>query len=97
MKLILKQVGGLAPVARAPLTLDTADLREGRAEVEALARAVAAQRHSPASPHPDEIGYILTIVEDSATTQVRGTDTEASPEFGALVQHVKSGCTARGC
>lgn len=89
MKITLKQYGGLAAVTRAPIILDTADLDQGRQEVERLVRIVSAQPVSSGSPHPDEMGYTLIIAGDNGTNEVRSTESAASPEFSRLVQQIR--------
>ena len=88
MKITLEQMGGLAGIRRR-FTLDTADLGDARAEVEALARALENQSGAPGSPHPDEMGYALRIAADDGTHEFAATDASASPEFAQLVQQVK--------
>lgn len=88
MKITLEQSGGLAGV-QPPRTLDTATLGEARAELEGLARTVSGQASSRESVHPEEMGYILTIVADDGTREVRGTDSGATPGFLKLVQEVR--------
>ena len=88
MKITLEQMGGLAGIRRR-FTLDTADLADARAEVEALARAVRGQSAAPGPLHPDELGYALRIDADDGAHEVAGTDAGASPEFAQLVQQVK--------
>jgi hypothetical protein len=94
MKITLKQYGGLAAAVRkAPLTLDTAELGKGRDEVDSLARAVwaqiGAQPVPPQMPHPDEMGYTLTIACDEGTHEVRSMESAASPELSQLVEQVR--------
>lgn len=89
MKITLEQMGGLAGIRRR-YTIDTADLGDARAEVEALARAVGGQSNAPGSPHPDEMGYTLTIAADDGTHELAGTDASASREFASLVKQVRS-------
>ena len=89
MKITLKQSGGLAPVRRPPVILDTSELEEGRDDVEGLARLVAAQPLRPVSPQPDGMSYTLVITGDVGTREVQGTDGDATPEFASLVQHVR--------
>jgi hypothetical protein len=89
MKITLEQVGGLAGIRRR-FTLDTADLGDARAEVEALARALGQQSRAPGSPHPDEMGYALTISADDGTHELAGTDASASTEFARLVKQVRN-------
>jgi hypothetical protein len=98
MKITLKQYGGLAAAVRkAPLTLDTAELGERRDEVDSLARTVwaqsgaqaAARSAPPRMPHPDEMGYTLTIAGDEGTHEVRSMESAASPELSRLVEQVR--------
>jgi len=94
MKITLEQMGGLAGIRRR-ITLDTADLGDARAEVEtlaveALARALKNQSRAPGSPHPDEMGYVLSIAADDGTHELAGTDASASREFASLVKQVRS-------
>lgn len=89
MKITLEQVGGLAGIRRR-FTLDTAGLGDAREEVEALARAVGEQSRAPDSPHPDEMGYTLTIAAHDGTQALAVTDASASAEFARLVKQVKS-------
>ena len=88
MKITLEQMGGLAGIRRR-FSLDTADLGDARAEVEALARAVRGQSAAPGALHPDELGYALRIDADDGAHEFNGTDTSASPELAQLVQQVK--------
>lgn len=90
MKITLKQYGGIAPVARPPMVLDTSDLGAAREEVEGLARAVSTQPGSSGAPHPDEMSYTLIIASDAGRQEVRGNDTTATPEFSSLVQQVRN-------
>jgi hypothetical protein len=90
MKITLKQYGGMAPVTRPPVVLDTSDLGAARDEVEGLARAVSAQSISSGSPHPDEMGATLIIASDEGTQEIRGMDTSSTEEFARLVQRVRS-------
>ncbi|MFC5462234.1 protealysin inhibitor emfourin [Massilia niabensis] len=96
MKITLKQYGGLAPVTRPPVVLDTADLDQDRDEVEGLARAVSAQSSPPAPPHPDGMSYTLVIDGDEGMQEVRGTDGSATAEFSELVQRVRGSGKAGG-
>ncbi|MET0981431.1 MAG: protealysin inhibitor emfourin [Telluria sp.] len=96
MKITLKQYGGLAPVTRPPVVLDTADLDQDRDEVEGLARAVSAQSSPPGSPHPDGMSYTLVIAGDEGVQEVQGMDGMASPEFSTLVQRVRGAGKAGG-
>jgi hypothetical protein len=98
MKITLKQHGGLAAAVRkAPLTLDTAELGNRRDEVDSLARTVSAQcaaqsaaESNPARlPHPDEMGYTLTIAGEHGTQEVRSMEGAASPELARLVEQVR--------
>jgi len=89
MKITLEQVGGLAGIRRR-FTLDTADLGDARAEVEALARALKNQSNTLGSPHPDEMGYALRIAADDGTHELAGSDASASAEFAKLVKQVRS-------
>jgi hypothetical protein len=98
MRITLKQYGGLAAAVRkAPLTLDTAELGNRRDELESLARTVSAQSAAqsaaepapPRLPHPDEIGYTLTIAGEHGTQEVRSMESAASPELARLVEQVR--------
>ena len=89
MQITLRQYGGFAPVARAPLTIDTANLAEEREEVEGLARTVSAQTLAPGMPYPDQMGYTLIIEGQGGRQEVHGSDEAGTPEFIRLVQLVR--------
>jgi hypothetical protein len=88
VNITLKQSGGLAGL-RVVHRLDTADLAGDGPAVEALARAVAAQSVAPAAPHPDGLGYTLTIDDAGGKWEVHASDASATPEFARLAAEVR--------
>lgn len=91
MKITLQQHGGLAAAIKLPpLVLDTDELDDPtRAQVEALAHSVPAQRSAVRSPHPDELAYTLTLENVNGIHQLTSMETASSATFSELVRLVR--------
>lgn len=90
VKITLKTFGGIAAgIRRPPLVIDSSRMPIDRCrELERLARSIGAYSGAPASPHPDEMSYHVTIEDGESVREARRSDSTMTPEFAKLVAFV---------
>ncbi len=91
MKITLVQHGGLAGIARPPLTLDNRNLAESdRQELQRLLEAASAAT-APAPPGPvrDAMSHTITVEGGDRPVLLKQSDGAMSPEFAQLTAWLK--------